>query len=524
MKPLWSLFLTVLAIFNLQNISCADQVTHKEALDRANKSIQQNFKNIEKSLYYPFYHFAPPINLVQVPSGFVYFSGQYHLFYHQNFLDNNIKQTYIAHSVSPDLLHWQAKPFALAKSEDYDKDELLSGSAIVDDDLLYLIYTGRSDKYVEGYKEHKETQNLAMSKDGINFAKSANNPVIKVPPHYAGMFFSSEKFRAPYVWKHGEKYYALIGSQFEETKDGAVVLYKSDDLRNWIFVNVTAIGSKGEMGEMWDFPQLIKIGDYDLLSISLEGLKPNEKMFLNKHNSGYFLGALDYNSGKFKQKGAFKLFDYGFDFYAPQIVKSHDGKNVMFALMDMPDSASLLPENNLSGMYTIPREVDIVDGNLLFKPLTSLKELRYDSVHYKNQRFSGIKKFPQVLGSVYEMNMQVDLANAEYFAIKLRASDTQETKISYDKESHKLVLNRDKSSIPSYGVVGEREICLPLDNNHLKLQIFVDMSSVEVFANNGQVVMSSRIFPDENSMDIIFESVGDAKLNYLDFYKLKTTH
>lgn len=520
MKPLWSLLLTALTLINIQNVSYADQVTHKEALDRANKSVKEVMKNIEHSAFYPSYHFASPANLLLEPSGFVFFKGQFHLFYRQNPFSLDSSEMYIGHSVSPDLLHWSNKTFAIAPSEEYDSVNIYSGSAVADDDLLYLLYTGDKEDNLEGYKEIKESQNLAISKDGLNFGKSANNAVIKIAPHYSGMNFSSEKFRSPFVWKHGGKYYAIIGSQFQLTKDGAVVLYKSDDLRNWIFVNVTAIGSKGEMGDMWESPQFVKMGEDDLLFISTDGIKTDNKKFLNKHNSGYFVGKLDYNSGKFKQKSAFELFDYGFDFYAPQVINTPEGKKVLIALLDMPDAKPLKTEK-WSGMMTIPRELEFLNGQLVTKPLKSLEQLRIEPVYYKNQKINGEKILPQIFGSAYEMELQADLTHSKLFGVKLRVSETQETVISYDKTKGVLLLHRDKSSNQEFDIKGQREVAVPLVNNLLKLHIFVDKSSVEVFVNDGQAVLSSRIYPADEAIDVVFTSDGDAKLNYLNYYKLK---
>ena len=118
-----------------------------------------------------------------------------------------------------------------------------------------------------------------MSKDGINFGKSANNSVIKLPPHYSVFDFSSQDFRAPFVWKQSDRFYALIGSQYEKTKDGAVLLFKSQDLRNWYFINISAIGRNGEIGSMWETPSLAQIGNEDVLIISPEGIKQKGNLF-----------------------------------------------------------------------------------------------------------------------------------------------------------------------------------------------------------------------------------------------------
>lgn len=521
MRPIRSLLVSAAIVLSFQSSVFADAVIHKESLSTAQSILDETIKINNRGIHYPKYHFALPANLIGIPTGLVYFQGQYHIFYEQNPIDTNYSILYTGHSVSPDLINWIKKPLALAPSEDYDKDNILTANAIVDDDLLYLVYTGQSENTNDNEKQIKQTQNLAMSKDGNNFGKSANNPIIKIAPHYAGMFFSSEKFRSPFIWKHNNKYYALIGTQFKKTKDGAVVLYKSDDLRNWIFVNVTAIGSNGEMGDMWESPQLISIDGNDILVISPHGIKPKNKEFLNKYNTGWFIGKLDYNTGKFKQNGPFGLFDYGFDFYSPKIIKSTDGKNVLIASLNQPDGNMPEKESKWAGIMSIPREIEIKNDKIITKPLKSLEQLRTEPIYYKNQKIINTKEFPQIFGDCFEMDIQADIHNAKIFTIKLRASETQETILLYDKSTQTLKLNRDKSSNTDFNIKGEREVKLPIENNILKLRIFVDKSSIEIFTNDG-IAMSSRIYPDEESIDIIFSSEGETKINYLNFYKIKS--
>lgn len=515
MKPLWSLLLTTALVLTSQNCSYSDSITHKDAINTAQVITEEISKTVKNTEYYPSFHLASNGNFMGTPSGLAYFKGEYHLFFQQNPFSCNETQSYISHATSPDLINWIKEPYALAPSEEYDKNKILSGSAIVDDDYLYLIYTGVNEN------RQRETQNLAISKDGINFVKSANNPVIKIPPHYAGMLFAADRFRNPFIWKNNDKFYALIGSHFETTKDGAVVLYKSDDLRNWIYVNIAAIGTKGEMGEIWESPQLASINDYHVLIISPKEIKQENNIFLNKNNTGWLIGKLNYNTGNFKQKGAFGLFDYGFDFYKPSIIKTNEGKTVIIGNLGTKTEETPELNNKWAGMMSIPREIDIQGEKVITKPLKALESLRIEPVYYKNQKVSAEKELPQIFGITYEMDLTADLSHAKTFSIKLRASENQETVITYDKETQKLKLNRDKSSIEKYNITGEREAQLPLINNTLKLQIFVDKSSVEIFANDGQVAMSSRIYPKEESIDILFSANGEAKINYLNFYKLK---
>lgn len=523
MNPFGSLFLTLVLLLSFQNTTFADAAAHKQALQKAQTAVDTDSVKIDKTHFYPEYHLAAPANRMTNPGALSYFKGQYHIFYQHNPFPSESGNMHWGHYVSPDLIHWTEMPIALAPSENYDKDGILSGSAIADDNLLYLLYTGNVVNKKDDKTEIHQTQNLAMSKDGINFGKSANNPIINMAPHYSILNFSLKDFRNPYIWKQSDRYYALVGSQYEKTKDGAVLLFKSKDLRNWVLINITAIGSNGEMGYMWESPAFLHIGNDDVLMISPQGIKPHGKMFLNKYQSGWFIGKLDYDTGKFKQKGPFGLFDYGFDFYAPQVVKTHEGKHIIIGLLDMCDTNMPETAYGWAGMMSIPRELKIHNGKIITVPFDGLKVLRYESANYKDQKLNGTRDFSRINGSVYELIITADLTVAKSFAVKLRENSSQETVLSYDKESNILKLNRDKSSAnPNHILTGEREVSLPIENNILKLHIFVDKSSVEIFANDGQAVMSSRIYPDKNATGVKFVSDGDVKIKSLDFYKLKT--
>ena len=120
-------------------------------------------------------------------------------------------------------------------------------------------------------------------------------------------------------------------------------------------------------------------------------------------------------------------------------------------------------------------------------------------------------------GNVGEMVLNVDTKASKSFKIKLRSSATEETVLAFDKGSNKFCVIRDKSG---EGAGGISEVQLaPSDN--LKMQIFLDKSSVEVFLNDGEAVLSNRIYPQESSQDIVFVPEGNLKINKLSFYQLE---
>ena len=71
------------------------------------------------------------------------------------------------------------------------------------------------------------------------------------------------------------------------------------------------------------------------------------------------------------------------------------------------------------------------------------------------------------------------------------------------------------------GYNGEWPTSLPLPNGKLTLRLFVDQSSVEVFAGGGRVVLSAVMFPDSDNLEFQIASDSDtATLDALDLYEL----
>lgn len=148
-------------------------VEGRMTVERANDYIQENREKVNPR-YRPAFHVAPPVGWMNDPNGFIYYQGEYHLFYQYYPYNSQWGPMHWGHTKSKDLIHWEELPVALAPDEWYDKDGCFSGSAIEKDGRLYLMYTG----HVVENDVVTQTQCIAVSDDGITFEKLASNPVI----------------------------------------------------------------------------------------------------------------------------------------------------------------------------------------------------------------------------------------------------------------------------------------------------------------------------------------------------------
>ena len=204
----------------------------------------------------------PQAGWMNDPNGLICFRGKYHFFYQCNPYGAFWDCMYWGHAVSEDLVHWEYLPLALAPSESYDdypKGGCFSGSAVVYEDKLFLMYTGTANNG----SGVEQTQCIAYSEDGIHFEKYKGNPVLRAPKG-----IKADCFRDPKVWKHGGTYYMVCGASRDNK--GLALLYRSKDMLHWSFFNVLA-ESRGEWGFMWECPDFFQAGDQYVLTFSPMG-------------------------------------------------------------------------------------------------------------------------------------------------------------------------------------------------------------------------------------------------------------
>ncbi|WP_372662197.1 glycoside hydrolase family 32 protein [Cohnella sp.] len=486
---------------------------HQERVTLANKALTNPALTITEDRYRLQYHLMPPIGWMNDPNGLIYRNGEYHVFYQHYPYAPKQGPMYWGHAKSADLISWEHLPIALAPSEPYDFVEdgtgggCWSGSAAEQDGTFILIYTG----HVDG-KSPEEVQCLATSEDGIHFEKAAFNPVIDSPPEDGGF-----GFRDPKVWKHGDIWNMVIG--YGKDGKGKALFYQSADLWKWNYVSVAA-ESDGTMGNMWECPDLFPLGDGDrhVLIISPMNMGETKTMYLS--------GMFDYSSGVLQAEYAERL-DYGFDFYAPQTLLDDQGRRILIGWMNIWGSSMPEKEDRWMGAMTIPREVKALnDGTIRMEPVAELMALRRNHYIVAPQVIlaDSILSLPDIQGDSLEMIavFEVNESNTDAeFGIRVRCSqdNLEYTEVCYQASEKKLLVDRNHSGSGDGGI---SEASLePMGNGSLKLHLFIDKSSLELFANEGVKTITNRIYPDSPSLGIhLFSRKGNAVLQSLDVWEL----
>ena len=464
--------------------------------------------------WYPRFHIAPRVGWCNDPNGFTYFGGQYHFFYQYYPYEPKWGPMHWAHVTSKDLVHFERRPVALFPDHPYDADGCFTGSGIEKDGRLYLLYTGHVDLLKKpGQPDRIETQNIAVSTDGIHFEKAAENPVIELPEGVSTG--EDHHFRDPKVWEHEGRYYAVVGAQTAEEK-GQVLVFVSDDLLHWQFLHVMA-KAHGNQGFMWECPNFAEFDGHEALILSPQGIRPEGRRYLNLHQSVSMLGKMDYASGIFYHDVMHRL-DHGFDFYAPQVTQTPDGRCVMIGWLAMWESAMPEQADGWSCQMTVPRELHYRQDKVVTPPLRELTALRQAVHRVPDCAMAEETALSDLSYETGEFCADFDLKEAEGLAVHFTAGFADTVTLMVEKKSGLVTLVRKSAAT---GRKEERYAELPAGGAHLSLRVYVDRSSLEFFLNDGDIVMSTRFYPKTEERLIVLEPQdGTVRMTEGVFYEL----
>ncbi|MCY8693768.1 GH32 C-terminal domain-containing protein [Bacillus inaquosorum] len=477
--------------------------------------------------YRPQYHFTPEANWMNDPNGMVYYAGEYHLFYQYHPYGMQWGPMHWGHAVSKDLVTWKHLPVALYPDE---KGTIFSGSAVVDRNNTSGFQTGEEKPLVAIYTQDREghqVQSIAYSNDkGRTWTKYAGNPVIPNP--------GKKDFRDPKVfWYEKENKWVMLLAAGDR-----ILIYTSKNLKQWTYASEFGQG-QGSHGGVWECP--------DLFELPVDG-NPNQKKWVMQVSVGngavsggsgmqYFVGDFDGTHFKNENPSDKVLWtDYGKDFYAAvswSDIPSSDGRRLWLGWMSNWQYANDVPTSPWRSAASIPRELKLktLTGGVrvIQTPVKELQTIRGTSKKWKNQTISPASQnvLAGLSGDAYELHaeFQVSPGSAPEFGFKVRTGENQFTKVGYDRKNTKLFVDRSESGNVTFNPTfntGIQTAPLKPVNGNIKMRIFVDRSSVEVFGNDGQQVITDIILPDRSSKGLELYAVnGGVKLKSLTIYPLK---
>ncbi|WP_432467701.1 glycoside hydrolase family 32 protein [Agarivorans sp. Z349TD_8] len=431
------------------------------------------------SPYRPTWHISAEQGFLGDPNAFVYFQGAYHLFYVLS-PDCEDKRIAWAHVTSTDLVNWVEHPIALMPSDWFDSHGVYSGHCIVHDEQLMLFYTG--NVRIGEQRQRMTYQCLATSTDGFNFRKQG--PVIEdLPPQVTA------HCRDPKIVRNGDHWLMFVGAQLTSGL-GRLASYRSADLHHWEFAGIFG-DELGDFGYMWECPDLIEVDGQLIAIICPQGIVSNSPHYQIDHHNGYLKASLDPQDEL--HLDGFSRLDYGFDFYAMQTGKSPDGRALLVAWMGLPDE-NQHPTKAQGWLHqlTCIRELSFDDGKLYQRPARELQALRSA---YQDFELSVAAEQQITLpkGRSYELQMNLSWLTEGAVDLHFMSDEQSYCRFSLDGLRQKIVLDR-SGALPTDGEK-IRELDM-VNQQDVKLQILVDQSSIEIFINDGEFVMTAVVFTE----------------------------
>ncbi len=495
--------------------------------------------------YRPLIHFSPKNNWMNDPNGMVYYDGEYHLFY-QYYPDSTVwGPMHWGHAISTDLVHWEELPIALYPD---DLGYIFSGSAVIDWNNTSGLQKGDHPPMIAIFTHHDpkgekeegnitfQYQSIAYSNDkGRTWSKYEGNPVIPNP--------GIRDFRDPKVFWHKEtgKWIMILAAADK------VMLYSSTNLKEWAFESDFGENA-GSHGGVWECP--------DLFKLKLEDTEEEKWVMLVSIGSGgknggsatqYFIGDFDGKSFTPSNDMTKPLWlDYGRDNYAGVTwsdIPQEDDRRIFIGWMSNWQYAQVVPTENWRSAMTLPRSLHLIKSfdqyRVASRPVKELKLLETGipieagGFDVQDNEFFWLSQGGTSQGDVsqqvpYWAEVTFDLEDiaGKFFGVEFRNSAGEKyyvvildgvilsdrTKIPLHKEIPDFADSTHRALIQNFS-----------DRKELKLEFYVDQSSIEIFVADGEVVLTETLFASEPFHDaLIFALNGKVEFKSKKARQLKS--
>lgn len=473
----------------------------------------------------PIYHFVAPEGHAYPfdPNGGVFWKGKYHLGYiYQKEREGKMEHVW-GHAVSTDLFHWSLYPDMLTvKTGDIEKGIFSGGAFLAKNGVPHIMYHG----------EGSSSNLVAYSTDDDLkiWNKFEGNPVLASPAKDSPEF---GKYTAwdPEGWydQASETYYQISGGN-------PAGLFKSKDMYTWTY-----------LGHFIDQDKRINNRFEDLSCPDFFKMKDKNVLVFISHYMGtqYYIGT--FKNDKYVVEKHGRMNWPGGTFFAPEQLVDDKGRNIIWGWI-LERKPSHLPDYGWSGIMSLPRVLTLSDENeMLISPPKEVEKLRLNR-HVDNDMHLNPheEKALSIQGKALNISLEIEYQKQSVCGVKVFCSpdNQEETIIKYDPKRKELVVDFKQSSVkapvkmqkycmmhypPTENAEGEvSEQRAPLDlkpGEKLKLNLFIDKSVIEVFANGKQCI-TQVVYPElplSNNVKV-FSGDGEAYISNIEAWEMAETN
>jgi beta-fructofuranosidase len=457
--------------------------TLKASAEEARTRLSEQFVDRDQR---PVFHLMPTAGWMGNPTAAIHHNGVSHLFFQHNPYAATPGDTYWGHIRTTDGVRWERDPDALAPAYDEGESQCLSGSAITQlDGKLRLFYSSVGPRPLQVWTA------LAADADAKIFEKSRDKPAFAGGARGTSPL-SSE--RDPYVFRIRDSWYLVVGGKNQESK-GAVALYRSSDLKTWQFVGIPFSTTEGPL----QAPMFLPLDGRWVLFHS------------DRQRARYATGALDLETGVFQVQHT-GMVDEGMAssgktavFQAPRLLTPLDGKSLLIGQLDVASA-----DQSWRGALSVARSLSLhSDGTLLQRPAETLANLRSEGLRIAEQRLKeSAMRLDGVSADAFDLSVTLTLGDARRAGLKMRRSRDGGRAVIVGFDGQKLL-------------VDDQVVALSQASPTISLRILVDRGVMEIFINEGDLVISRtlRAKPDETGFEL-FSAGGEAVFSNLEIHPM----
>lgn len=500
------------SIREIKDDSCWKGITLTDTFDTSNR---------EK--YRPAFHHTPLYGWMNDPNGMFYKDGKWHLYYQYNPYGSKWQNMTWGHSSSTDLINWEHLPIAIRPN---GLGSVFSGSCAIDtensagygNDAVIAMYTSAGTS---------QMQSLAASHDdGTTFEIFNANPVLTL---------ESEARDPNMFWNPETKQWTLV---LAHALDKEMLFFTSPDMKNWTLTGNFGKGLGAQDG-VWECP--------DLFQLPVDGSDKSKWVLICNINPGgpfggsgiqYFVGDFDGKTFTSDTDASgnvpTKWLDYGKDNYAlVSWSDAPDNRRTAIGWMSNWQYAADVPTKQFRSANTLPREIGLFtapDGEIYAysAPSPELEKLRGAIIKQVGKFSIGEKptvySLPSANDGICEILLDIDAPKSSEVNILLSNKAGEHVTMTYDVKNHTCSFDRTQSGITDFSESFPAVTVAPTHETvgKVSLRIFVDRSSIELFGNNGQFVMTNLVFPTEPYSSISLNTDGgNAKIENFKIYSIK---
>ncbi len=452
------------------------------------------------------FHLMPPAGWLNDPNGLCFFRGQYHVFHQWSpqWPTPHAPRLW-GHYTSRDLVNWEHHGIAIDQDCAADANGAYSGGAYIvpgaagnGGDLLRLYYTGNVKEPGDHdfvYEGRQANEILVETADGFDMGPKQ---VLLRNADYPD--YCSCHVRDPKIWKEDGALHMLLGARTRKDV-GMMLVYRSDDGLAWELEGTVTSGEK--LGYMWECPDRIELSGHEYVGCCPQGV--GEKTWSDGvgDHSGYVPvpdGQRVIDSAVLDARD-FVRWDHGFEFYAPQSFVDGEGRTILIGWMGMPEDWFVGQPEKLDWIHclTVPRELTrCEDGRIAQWPVAELESLRGEKVALDQDGRAELAEHRAdltVTGIEGELTVTLDGA----LEIRCNAGGEPGCEIAF-------VNGADAADGVGCGRTSRR-----CDLEAVRdLLVLVDSSAVEVYANRGRMVFSTRWFPNQPQLSVAVKGASAA--------------